>query len=298
MQIRTEEDLTLTLDRDQVIAVRWKSAVPGIIRRGIREGALVAVLPGIYARSATAREPQVRMAALQLRDPDTVFTGLSAVKLLLDPLIKPPVVTATGRLNTPVPGFKLTQRVIEPEWIESAHGLRCTSLALAAVDLIPEHGGDYVDRVLRAAGHNGQRALDLMWRAFAAHPDRAGNELRRSVLEESRDLPWSAAERLAHAALRDAGIVGWRSNYAVTIGSNTYFIDIAFPAIPLAVEIDGREFHSDRAQFEEDRQRQNALVSAGWTVLRFTWDMLQESSWLESLAPWLEELPVARYPTA
>lgn len=238
------------------------------------------------------------MAALQARDPDTVYTGLAAVKLLLDPQLKPPVLTATGRLATPIPGFRLTQRVIKPEWIEEVHGLRCTSLALTAVDLIPDHGGDYVDRVLRAAGTNGRRALDLMWQAFAAHPDRPGNNLRRSVLEESRDLPWSAAERLAHAALRDAGIRGWHSNYAVSIGSNTYFIDIAFPAQRLAVEIDGREFHSDRAQFEKDRRRQNALVSAGWTVLRFTWAMIQESSWLTTLAPWLTERPVVRLPAA
>lgn len=233
----------------------------------------------------------VRMAALQLRDPDTVFTGLGAIKLLLEPDLKPPVLTATGRLTTPVAGFKLSQRIIQPEWIESSQGLRCTSLALTAVDLIPTHGGDYVDRVLRAAGRNGREALDLMWQAFTDHPNRPGNDLRRSVLEASRGLPWSAAERLAHAALRDAGIVGWRSNYAVTVGSNTYFIDVAFPAVRLAVEIDGREFHSDRVQFEQDRHRQNALVSAGWTVLRFTWDMLHDRSWLSDLSPWLEHLP-------
>jgi very-short-patch-repair endonuclease len=35
--------------------------------------------------------------------------------------------------------------------------------------------------------------------------------------------------------------------------------------------VDGFAFHTTPEQFEGDRQRQNRLVAAGWTVLRFTW---------------------------
>ncbi len=50
-----------------------------------------------------------------------------------------------------------------------------------------------------------------------------------------------------------------------------YWIDVAFEARRLAVEVDGWAWHCDVDRFAHDRRRQNALVLAGWTVLRFTW---------------------------
>lgn len=35
--------------------------------------------------------------------------------------------------------------------------------------------------------------------------------------------------------------------------------------------MDGRAWHSAGDRFQRDRTRQNALVAAGYTVLRFTW---------------------------
>ena len=56
-----------------------------------------------------------------------------------------------------------------------------------------------------------------------------------------------------------------------------YYIDIAFPHVKLAIEIDGRRHEEDQDLFESDRWRQNALVADGWRVLRFTWEMLQRA---------------------
>jgi very-short-patch-repair endonuclease len=50
-----------------------------------------------------------------------------------------------------------------------------------------------------------------------------------------------------------------------------YRLDYAWPAAHLAVEVDGYEDHSRLEVFGYDRRRQNVLVLAGWTVLRFTW---------------------------
>lgn len=99
---------------------------------------------------------------------------------------------------------------------------------------------------------------------------------RQRLLLDSRDAPWSAAERLAHRVMRAAGIGGWRSNFHVLHAGRDYYIDIAFPGLRLAVEIDGRLHETDPSIFENDRYRQNALVVQGWTVLRFTYSMLVE----------------------
>lgn len=99
---------------------------------------------------------------------------------------------------------------------------------------------------------------------------------RRSLLLESRDNPWSRAERLCHQLLRQAGITGWRANVKVRGAQQWYFLDVAFEAQMLAVEIDGRLHEQDGDVFETDRTRQNYLVLQGWRVLRFTWKMLTQ----------------------
>lgn len=67
--------------------------------------------------------------------------------------------------------------------------------------------------------------------------------------------------------LRQAGIEGWRANYPVS----GYQVDVGFPNVRVAIEVDGLAFHSDADAFVADRQRQNIITLHGWKVLRFTW---------------------------
>jgi len=113
-----------------------------------------------------------------------------------------------------------------------------------------------------------------MQAALRATPCRDGNRERRRVLLDSRDEPWSEAERRAHRLLRQAGVTGWRTNVPLRVAGRLYFVDIAFRGARLAVEVDGRLHEREADLFESDRWRQNALVQAGWRVLRFTWAML------------------------
>jgi very-short-patch-repair endonuclease len=61
------------------------------------------------------------------------------------------------------------------------------------------------------------------------------------------------------------------------IQGNLFFLDVGFKRLKLAIEIDGRIHERDRRIFESDRWRQNALVLAGWRVLRFTVQMLEDN---------------------
>ncbi len=49
-------------------------------------------------------------------------------------------------------------------------------------------------------------------------------------------------------------------------------MDFAWPEQRLLVEVDGFAFHADRSRYRSDRRRTNALVLAGWRVLRFSWE--------------------------
>ena len=103
-----------------------------------------------------------------------------------------------------------------------------------------------------------------------------GNPTKRYLLLDSRDEPWSAAERKFHRLLRDAGITGWKANRPVVLDDFTCYVDVIFREIKLIIEIDGRLFHTGADIFETDRSRQNQLVLDGWCVLRFTWTMIEE----------------------
>ena len=62
------------------------------------------------------------------------------------------------------------------------------------------------------------------------------------------------------------------ANYPLWIGGELVaVIDVALVGARIAIEIDGWAYHSDIARFQRDRHRQNDLIVAGWTVLRFTW---------------------------
>jgi very-short-patch-repair endonuclease len=83
----------------------------------------------------------------------------------------------------------------------------------------------------------------------------------------------SEAERVLHAALRRAGLVGWAANVRVRDATGVIaVVDILFAAQRLVIEIDGWAAHGNRDAFENDRRRQNRLVNAGYVVLRFTWN--------------------------
>lgn len=53
-------------------------------------------------------------------------------------------------------------------------------------------------------------------------------------------------------------------------------VDVAYPAARLLVELDSRQWHDTSTAFEDDRRRDNALVLAGWRVIRITWRMLHD----------------------
>lgn len=53
-------------------------------------------------------------------------------------------------------------------------------------------------------------------------------------------------------------------------------LDFAYPEILLAIEADGFRHHGDKAGWNRDLARRNALTALGWRVIHVTWDDLRE----------------------
>jgi len=206
-------------------------------------------------------------------DPDAVLVGAIAAQVSFWPDLHVNMVDCAVRHNrAPQRGYRFTRRTIPPELVANRFGLRYTTPALTALDLCAAIGGDGIDQALRARA----TTLAQLHRAMELTAARVGNRVKRQLLLDSRAEPWSKAERLFHGLLREAGITGWRANRPVVLADSTYYVDVVFRELKLAIEIDGRLYHTGAEAFETDRWRQNILVLNGWCVLRFTWTMIEE----------------------
>ena len=126
-------------------------------------------------------------------------------------------------------------------------GLRRRVLSLAALHAVFRH---LPSKAPGRSPVNLRRVLSE--RTVGFHP--GDSELERSVLR----------------TIVEAGLPAPVVQHRVEVGGRTYFLDLAYPDRRIAIEVDGFVFHHDRRSFDHDRERQNDLVTAGWTVLRFT----------------------------
>lgn len=244
-----------------------------MLSRMHREGVLARLLPGIYCAAAAAEDLRTRCAAVSLWDPDAVVTGLAAARLTFWPSAPATVIDVATRRKRSAPAWlKLTRRVLDPSDVIELSGVRVSRAAYTAVDRASHDSGETIDAALRARVVE----LDDLHETLARNQSRAGNLQRRLIVKESRSNPWSQGERLLHRSLHAAGIKGWVANHPVRADGRRFFLDVAFPGLKLAIEVDGREAHG-LAAFEADRERQNVLFAeGGWVLLRVTWAMLQD----------------------
>jgi len=273
--VRHDDHIDHLLATEQLILRREHPGLDDALTRACTRGRLARVLPGVYTDPGRAADPVIRMAAVSRWDPDAVIRGRGAASLTYWPKIRlgSTLQVASVTQHRPRPGFEFTRWRVPPEHVVRSGPIRLTSPALTAVELATLEYTDPIDLAL----HSKQVTLATLQEALRATPQRAGNVARWQVLLDSRAEPWSRAERLAHRLYRSAGIAGWTANRKIVVPeAGTFYLDMAFDGERVAGEIDGRDYHSQPDVFESDRLRQNALLLAGWLVLRFTWQMLTE----------------------
>jgi very-short-patch-repair endonuclease len=152
-----------------------------------------------------------------------------------------------------------------------------TSKAWTLCDYLPTlRSNDSIQLADRALQRRWISAADIAGR-LSDFPGRYGNRQLRALLELTSDGAAAKSERLLHKVLRRAGISGWQPNYEIWVGGTLVaVVDIALPHRRIAIEVDGLAYHTDAERFQGDRTRQNGLVAARWTILRFTWADITE----------------------
>ncbi len=86
-----------------------------------------------------------------------------------------------------------------------------------------------------------------------------GTDVKRFTVEDA------LAEKL-----EEAGITGLRRHYGVSLPGRRAMLDFGFPEQKIDVEVDGYEHSHEKRIVKRDRQRDECLKAAGWTVIRLS----------------------------
>lgn len=155
------------------------------------------------------------------------------------------------------------------------HRVPVTTPARALVDLSATLAYGQLARAVDDALRRRIMTLDAFRRCasrLAEAPGRRMNVVHEMLTDRVPGYD-SGDSDLETRVLRLLVVNGFRppvQQHRVRVGGRTIRIDLAYPALRLAIELDGWEFHRTRTAFDEDRARANLLATQGWTLVRFT----------------------------
>jgi very-short-patch-repair endonuclease len=249
-----------------------------LVQAGLRDGAidwrarnaqLHREYRGVYLVGHQALAPFAREAAALLAVGDDAALSHESAALawgIIAGYAGDVHVTVVGRKLRSRPGLRI-HRIAAPPAVRKRHGLLVTSPAETVLGLAAAQSPYVEEAFIEAHGAHLLRTSELAKAIDRAGPKRGVRALRALIAANESGFTKSKAERKLRALLRAGRLPEPRTNVMV-LG---YMVDCVWPDHRLVVEFDGEGFHGHRRAFETDRQRDAALVAAGYAVLRITW---------------------------
>lgn len=273
--------------RDQDGAITLSQALecgysPTTVRRKVAAGEWTRLAHRVYLVGSHRRTPTVlvRAALLSLGD-DAVLVGPAAawwhglVDHCPDTI---DVAVPPRRQHRPRAGVRIVRRTVPRAASDTKRGVRLTTLPHTVLDTAAALGLVEGARVMDTALQRGTVALPILERVHETRSRRRGAPVVTRLLALAAGGAVSEAERRAHRRMTAEGITGWRANLDLDVpGFGPVVADVAFLREKVIVEIDGWAYHRDLRAFLRDARRQNALMAAGWIVVRTNWHELTGS---------------------
>lgn len=260
------------------------------LSRRTKQGLLKRMGPGVYRITGSHPTYETRvMLAVLIAGPEAAASHRTAAYLhgLMDrPSQIEVVAPRNGKRKTPFVLHLSTD--LRPDHLQTVDSIPTTTGERTAIDIGVPHGLGATARVIDEGRRQGK--VDLVKAAGLLHEvarrGRNGVGPARRIIAERLDWDQITDSQLEDRFLRliqNAGLPPPLAQNVVTDSNGTFIarLDFAYPAKRIAIELDSLAFHTDKKSFQTDRQRQNRLILAGWTVLRFTWwDVLAGQEWV------------------
>ncbi|MEL4505877.1 hypothetical protein AAEX63_14165 [Luteococcus sp. H138] len=250
-----------------------RGSIDWMLRSPTKE--VVRLLPGVIAASAVAEDFTVRVKAVMLWQPDAIITGDAAARLDYWPEHQADVIDViVPHFTKPAPGVRVHRVALPLDHMVETEGIRRTHPAWTSVWLAEQDGGDAIDEAFRRK----EASLEEVQGALGSMSRQTATNLRRFVVANSAENPWSHPERQWHMMLRAHGVTGWIGNLPVVIGGVKMVLDAGMPELKIDMEVQSFEHHTDHATFYKDQSRIANLVANGWTYFPVTVPMIEEES--------------------
>ncbi len=244
-------------------------------KRRVANGSWLRLDRGVYALPGNPPTPLRQMKAAELAVAGSFVSGTSGAFLHRVPDCR------LGRIELSAPRnaghtalATVRHRVALP--VTRVEGIRVTTLAQTLADIahkVPattlQDGVDWA--LLHQKTTWGE--LEAAWARSRSHRTPGWRRLGQVLLERDPALvlPASVLEARLYRQLDDPRLPPYvRQAPAPWAPSSGQRVDALFPSFLHVVEADGRSFHARVADFERDRERDQAALRAGVTVTRFT----------------------------
>jgi REase_MTES_1575 len=252
------------------------------VERRIQSGHLERVRPAVFVVAGSPPSfEQTVLATVLSAGPHAVASHTTAAVLWDLPLVQHEVleITTSREHWARLRGVRAHRTIA---FLSCEHDVRkqipVTTVARTLVDLSGTFSVAQLGRMADRAMRKGTLRLEELRRCVTGLPPARGRHPTRIERVLSRRLPGydpgdSGLEMRFARAIVGGGLPEPVQQHPVSVGERRYRIDLAYPELKIAIEIDGWEYHSSRSAFDDDRNRANDLVVAGWHVLRFTSSM-------------------------
>ncbi|MCB2175899.1 MAG: endonuclease domain-containing protein [Actinomycetales bacterium] len=248
-------------------------ATADTVRSRRRSGRWVRVAGDAFALAGAPVPVDARIQAVGLTWPDGVVCLAAAALAHGLPVREPDDIDVIVARRTPSRHGLRTHLLPLSETDVTRVGLtRLTGLDRTIADCLGRLGPEDAQGVLAWTMTRGLLDPSELDRAIRERPGSWGNVPRRRALGMARLGAASVAELRLHDLLRRGDLSGWMPNAPIrdVTGRTIARADALFAAERVVIEVDGRAYHGAE-RFQADRDRDNALVAAGYLVLRFTW---------------------------
>jgi len=257
---------------------------PEAIRYRARTGRLLRVHAGIYAVGHLPTLPQDRAAgALLASGPHSVLSHGSAAALwgILREWRMPFEVTApTVRRRS---GIRMHRGLLAHRDIRTCAGLRVTSPARTLLDVAPRLSEKALRRAVNDLRRSGRLRLPELEDVLCRFPRASGARALRPFVAETTGNPTrSELEDSFLAFIERFGLP--RPEINVWVAGRE--VDAWFARERVIVELDGWEFHRDRASFEADRDRDASALALDILTVRVTHRRVRETPEREAERLW------------